>query len=90
MVRAIHHFIDGAVRPGTSGRTADVMNPSTGAVQAQVDLATAGEVHAVIANAAQAQPGWAHGIRACGPASLGLINTGLPLNATPAPAVPAG
>ncbi len=59
MVRAIHHFIDGAVRPGTSGRTADVMNPSTGAVQAQVDLATAGEVHAVIANAAQAQPGWA-------------------------------
>ena len=59
MVRAIHHFIDGAVRPGTSGRTADVMNPSTGAVQAQVDLATAGEVHEVIANAAQAQPGWA-------------------------------
>ncbi|AJE32366.1 hypothetical protein B842_02565 [Corynebacterium humireducens NBRC 106098 = DSM 45392] len=32
----------------------------------------------------------AHGIRACGPASLGLINTALPLNATPAPAVPAG
>ena len=59
MVRAIHHFIDGAVRPGTSGRTVDVMNPSTGAVQAQVDLATAEEVDEVIANAAQAQPGWA-------------------------------
>ena len=32
----------------------------------------------------------AHGIRACGPASLGLINTALSLNATPAPTPPKG
>ncbi len=41
MVRAIHHFIAGAAHPGTSGRVADVMNPSAGAVQTHVDPATA-------------------------------------------------
>lgn len=39
-MRAIHHWIDGKLTPGTSGRTADVYNPATGEVQAKVDLAT--------------------------------------------------
>lgn len=59
MNKTIHHFVHGKTHPGTSGNTADVMNPSTGTVQAQVDLATADEVNAVIEDAANAQPGWA-------------------------------
>ncbi|MDO5076528.1 CoA-acylating methylmalonate-semialdehyde dehydrogenase [Corynebacterium sp.] len=59
MTRTIHHFVHGQSHQGCSGTTAEVMNPSTGAVQALVDLATAEEVNEVIADAAQAQPGWA-------------------------------
>ena len=44
MTSEIPHFVDGARRPGTSGRSADVMNPSTGAVQATVPLASVDEV----------------------------------------------
>ncbi|MFP3656829.1 aldehyde dehydrogenase family protein, partial [Burkholderia sp. SIMBA_052] len=44
---------------GTSGRFADVLNPATGEVQAQVPLATKAEMDAVIAKAAEAQVGWA-------------------------------
>ena len=43
----------------TGGRLADVFDPSTGAVQARVPLATADEVRAVIDVAEEAQPGWA-------------------------------
>ena len=34
MTRQIDHFVDGAPLAGTSGRTADVMDPSTGKVHA--------------------------------------------------------
>ncbi|GAA4799394.1 CoA-acylating methylmalonate-semialdehyde dehydrogenase [Corynebacterium canis] len=59
MSRTIHHFVHGQSQPGRSGNTADVLNPSTGKVQAVVDLATTEEVNEVIADAAAAQRGWA-------------------------------
>ena len=58
-MRQIGHYIGGRLVPGGSGRTADVFNPSTGAVQAQVALASAAELNAAVANAKAAQPGWA-------------------------------
>ena len=54
----IGHWLDGARAPG-SGRTADVFNPATGEVQAQVALASKSEVDAAVARAAEAQPAWA-------------------------------
>jgi malonate-semialdehyde dehydrogenase (acetylating) / methylmalonate-semialdehyde dehydrogenase len=53
------HFIDGQRVPGTSGRFADVYDPSTGAVQARVALASTDEVRAAVDSAAAAQPAWA-------------------------------
>jgi malonate-semialdehyde dehydrogenase (acetylating)/methylmalonate-semialdehyde dehydrogenase len=58
-MREIGHFIGGKHTAGTSGRFADVYNPSTGAVQARVALATKAELHAAVANAKAAQIGWA-------------------------------
>jgi malonate-semialdehyde dehydrogenase (acetylating)/methylmalonate-semialdehyde dehydrogenase len=55
----IGHFIGGKRVAGASGRTADVYNPATGEVQAQVALASAAEVRAAVENARDAQPGWA-------------------------------
>ncbi|SFG22813.1 methylmalonate-semialdehyde dehydrogenase [acylating] [Palleronia marisminoris] len=55
----IKHWIDGAQVAGGSGRTADVFNPATGEVQATVPLASADEVNAAVAKAAEAQKGWA-------------------------------
>ncbi len=55
----IDHFIGGASVVGTSGRFGDVFDPNTGRVQARVELATAAELDAAVANAAAAQPGWA-------------------------------
>src|SRR5690606_31483541 len=55
----IGHFIAGERTEGTPGRTQPVMNPSTGAEQGTVPLATADEVHAAIAVAEKAQPVWA-------------------------------
>ena len=52
-------FIGGKRVAGTSGRTADVFNPATGEVQAQVALASADELTAAVANAKAAQPAWA-------------------------------
>ena len=43
-MRDINHFIDGAVFAGASGRFGEVFDPNTGAVQARVQLAAAGEV----------------------------------------------
>ncbi|NDR54969.1 CoA-acylating methylmalonate-semialdehyde dehydrogenase [Aliiruegeria sabulilitoris] len=54
----IGHYINGARVAGASGRTADVFNPATGEVQAQVALASKAEVDAIIAKAAAAQPAW--------------------------------
>ncbi|MBB4002529.1 CoA-acylating methylmalonate-semialdehyde dehydrogenase [Aurantimonas endophytica] len=55
----IGHFIGGKRVAGTSGRTADVFNPATGEVQAQVALASAAEMRAAVENAKAAQPAWA-------------------------------
>ena len=55
----IGHFIGGKRVAGSSGRTADVFNPATGEVQAQVALASAAEMRAAVENAKAAQPAWA-------------------------------
>ncbi len=58
-MRNINHFIGGASSIGTSGRFADVFDPNSGQVQAQVQLASTAEMNAAIANAVAAQPDWA-------------------------------
>ncbi|MCP5085184.1 MAG: CoA-acylating methylmalonate-semialdehyde dehydrogenase [Rhodobacteraceae bacterium] len=55
----IGHYINGEAVPGTSGRTADIFNPATGEVQAQVALASKAEMDQAVAAAAAAQPAWA-------------------------------
>ena len=57
--RAIHHFINGQIVPGTSGRTGNVFDPNTGEVQAHVDLATTRELNDAVEIAKAAQPAWA-------------------------------
>ncbi len=57
-MREIGHWIDGKLVSGGSGRTADVMNPATGEVQARVALATKAELDAAVASAARAQVAW--------------------------------
>ncbi|HVW47914.1 MAG TPA: CoA-acylating methylmalonate-semialdehyde dehydrogenase [Solirubrobacterales bacterium] len=55
----IPHYVDGERRPGESGSVAEVFDPATGEVQAQVALASAAEVTAAVDSAAAAQPAWA-------------------------------
>jgi malonate-semialdehyde dehydrogenase (acetylating)/methylmalonate-semialdehyde dehydrogenase len=59
MTTQISHFIDGQRTTGQSKRTADVMNPNTGQVQATVPMASAADVDAAVAGAAEAQKEWA-------------------------------
>jgi malonate-semialdehyde dehydrogenase (acetylating)/methylmalonate-semialdehyde dehydrogenase len=59
MTKKLHHFIDGKLVEGQSGRMGDVFNPATGDVTAQVPMASADEVRTVIASSAAALPGWA-------------------------------
>ena len=54
----IGHWINGAEVPGAAARAADVYNPATGEVQAQVALASTAEMDAAIADAARAQVAW--------------------------------
>jgi malonate-semialdehyde dehydrogenase (acetylating)/methylmalonate-semialdehyde dehydrogenase len=54
----ISHWVDNAVRPGTSGRTSTVTDPATGQVTAELDLATTAEVDAVVASAKAAATEW--------------------------------
>lgn len=54
----ISHWIDGTESAGTSGRTAPVFNPATGQQTAEVDLASAAEVDAVVSKAAAAAREW--------------------------------
>ncbi|HEX4432336.1 MAG TPA: CoA-acylating methylmalonate-semialdehyde dehydrogenase [Frankiaceae bacterium] len=54
----IGHWIDGQHRPGTSGRSQAVWNPTTGEAQSDVDLASAAEVDAAVASALAAFPEW--------------------------------
>jgi len=58
MSEQVHHFIDGEIVAGASGRFGDVYNPATGEVTKQVALASADEVRAAIKSAAAALPGW--------------------------------
>ena len=58
-MRELTHFIGGTHVAGASGVFGDVFDPNTGEVQALVPLASKGEVEEAIANAAEAQPGWA-------------------------------
>jgi malonate-semialdehyde dehydrogenase (acetylating)/methylmalonate-semialdehyde dehydrogenase len=58
MSTTIQHYIDGRRSPLASTRTADVFNPSTGAVQAQVLLASAADVDTAVASAVAAQQEW--------------------------------
>ena len=59
MTTQIPHFIDGQRTAGQSARTADVFDPSTGAVQAVVPMAGKADVDAAVATAVEAQKGWA-------------------------------
>ena len=59
MTTQIPHFVDGKRTPGQSTRTADVFNPSTGAVQAKVPMAGQADVDAAVASAVEAQKDWA-------------------------------
>jgi len=52
------HLIGGKSVAGTSGRTGDVFNPSTGEVAAKVALATKSETEAAIENAQAAFEAW--------------------------------
>ena len=58
-MRSITHFIHGQSAPLAGARLADVLNPSTGAVQAQVELATAAHLQKAVDSALAAQPEWA-------------------------------
>src|SRR3954462_6276256 len=57
-MRTIGHFVGGREVKGTSGRFADVFEPMTGDVQAQVALASKAELRAAVENSMAAQPGW--------------------------------
>ncbi|UJX46755.1 CoA-acylating methylmalonate-semialdehyde dehydrogenase [Xanthobacter sp. YC-JY1] len=59
MPTQISHFIGGKLVAGTSGRTAPVYNPATGAQTREVPLASAAEVRAAVEIANKAAPGWA-------------------------------
>ncbi len=58
MSTTIQHFINGQRDSLASTRTADVFNPSTGEVQAQVLLASAADVDVAVAVAVDAQKEW--------------------------------
>lgn len=58
MTTRISHWIDGRESAGTSGRTAPVFNPATGAQTGEVDLASASEVDVAVARAAEAARSW--------------------------------
>lgn len=57
-MKQIGHYINGKEVAG-SGRTADVFNPATGEVSAQVALATKEDMADAVAKAKEAQPAWA-------------------------------
>ena len=56
--RVISHWIDGAVRASSSGRTAPVYNPATGAVRAEVALADQAEIDEAILSAQRGFEVW--------------------------------
>jgi malonate-semialdehyde dehydrogenase (acetylating)/methylmalonate-semialdehyde dehydrogenase len=58
MTSRISHWIDGAARAGTSGRTGPVFNPATGLQSGEVDLASTAEVSTAVASAKAAAREW--------------------------------
>ncbi|MFM1977226.1 MAG: hypothetical protein RL145_2072, partial [Pseudomonadota bacterium] len=58
-MREIHHFIDGQIKAAETGRFHNVYDPSTGKVQALVELASAEFLSQAVAGAKKAQPAWA-------------------------------
>lgn len=56
--KKLTHFINGQLVEGSSGNYANVYNPSTGEVIAEVPLATADETREAIASAKAAFPAW--------------------------------
>ncbi|QVM85327.1 CoA-acylating methylmalonate-semialdehyde dehydrogenase [Novosphingobium decolorationis] len=58
-MRTIPHFIAGAHSAGDGTAMADVFDPNTGTVQAQVPLGGDAELEAAVAAARAAQPAWA-------------------------------
>ncbi len=59
MSDVIHHYINGKVVAGASGRQGDVYNPAIGEVVRKVDFANAAEVQSCVDAAQAAFPGWA-------------------------------
>ncbi|WP_417523960.1 CoA-acylating methylmalonate-semialdehyde dehydrogenase [Marinovum sp.] len=57
-MNVIKNYINGEMVESSSSRTADVMNPATGEVQAQVKLSSKAELDEAVAKAAEAQKGW--------------------------------
>jgi malonate-semialdehyde dehydrogenase (acetylating)/methylmalonate-semialdehyde dehydrogenase len=55
----VGHFIGGKRVAGTSGRTADIMQPMDGSVRGKVALASREELRKAVENAKEAQVGWA-------------------------------
>ncbi|CAM8672673.1 MULTISPECIES: CoA-acylating methylmalonate-semialdehyde dehydrogenase [Sphingobium] len=58
-MRSISHFIHGESVSFPGARLSDVLDPSTGAVQAQVGLATPSQLQKAMDSALSAQPDWA-------------------------------
>ena len=55
-MKQINHIIGGEEVVSSSGRTADVFNPATGAITAKVGLASVEEVDRAVAHAKAASP----------------------------------
>jgi malonate-semialdehyde dehydrogenase (acetylating) / methylmalonate-semialdehyde dehydrogenase len=58
MATTLHHWKNGSIFEGASGRFSDVTNPATGEVTAQLSLASESDVDAVVGAAAAAFPRW--------------------------------
>src|SRR5258708_19208132 len=58
MTTQISHFINGQRTAGQSSRTADVMDPNTGQVQAEGEVESGGDVEAGVGGAAEAEKEW--------------------------------
>src|SRR5687768_14379135 len=58
MATTLHHWKNGAIFEGSGGRFADVTNPATGEVSAQLALASENDVDEVVSAAAAAFPAW--------------------------------
>ncbi len=57
-MQTLTHWIDGQARPARSGRWRDVHAPADGTTYARLADGDAADVHAAIAAAERAQPGW--------------------------------